>query len=221
MYTGKLVTFGECVLGFLKTYFKGRAKWLKGVWLGKAHSSGAHIIGYQGTLFVTRSVRRWHNLDLQASIEVGPWDHGLASLGHKLVRSKRFSVPEGLVVGKAVPEHAVDHTSDEAAFDPPSGAEEAPIPVPIEASDAQVSIAGQQVSHHGVSSQAGTVSISRFPKSPPISSSPMDVSTASGSGVVGGAEGSAHVEERPEKQAGLSASGQFSLLSIPRSWKKL
>ena len=50
MYTGKLDTFGECV--------QGRAKWLKGIWLGKATSSDAHIVVYQGTLFVTRTVRQ-------------------------------------------------------------------------------------------------------------------------------------------------------------------
>ena len=54
------------------------------------------------------------------SIEAGPWDHGLASLGQRLVPNERIGAPEGLVVGKAFPEHAVDHASDEAASDPPS-----------------------------------------------------------------------------------------------------
>ena len=206
MYTGKLVTFAECVLGFLKTEFKGRAKWLKGIWLGKVHSSDAHIIAYQGTLFVTRSVRRLpiqHNLELLGSIEVGPWDHGLASLGHKLASTKRLSVPEGLVVGKVLPDHEEAYTSDEAASDPPSGVEEPVNAPPIDVSE--FSNAGQQPP--GVSSQAGTVASSPFPKSPPISGSPMDVSAPS-SGVVRGAEDSALVQQRPEKRARLNAISQ-------------
>ena len=81
---------------------------VESIWLGKVHLSDTHIIAYQGTLFVTRSIGRLpvqHNLDLLGSIEVGPWDHGFASLGHKLVSTKRLSVPEGLVVGKVRPDH--------------------------------------------------------------------------------------------------------------------
>ena len=211
MYTGKLVTFGACVLGYLKTEFKGRAKWLKGIWLGKAHSSDGHIIAYEGTLFVTRSVRRLsvqHNLDLLGAIEVGPWDHGLTSLGHKLVSAKRLSIPEGIVVGKALPDHAETHTDDEAASDPPSEVEEAPTLEPSDAVASQAPNSGQTVPHQEVSSQAGTVSSSPFPKSSPTSSAPMDVSSHSGGGVIRGAASSALVEERPEKQARLNAISQ-------------
>ena len=211
MYTGKLVTFGECVLGYLKTEFKGRAKWLKGIWLGKAHSSDAHIIAYEGTLFVTRSVRRLpvqHNLELLGAIEVGPWDHGLTSLGHRLVNTKRLSVPEGIAVGRALPDHAEIYTPDEAASDPPTEVEEAHVEDPPDTVEAQAPVAGQSSSHQGVSSQAGTVSSSPFPKSSPTSSSPMDVSTRSGSGLVRGADSSIRAEERPEKHARLNAISQ-------------
>ena len=111
------------------------------------------------------------------AIEVGPWDHGLTSLGHKLVNTKRLSIPQGLVVGKALPDHAETYTSDEAASDPPSEVVLAHAVAPPDVVESRVPTAGHSSSHHGVSSQAGTVSSSPFPKSSPTSSSPMEVSS--------------------------------------------
>eukprot|EP00434_Breviolum_minutum_P037111 symbB.v1.2.032893.t1/scaffold4013.1/size46388/4 len=185
MYTGKLVSFGEAVLGYLKTEFKGRAKWLKGIW-PFPHSSDAHIVAYQGTLFVTRSVRRLpvqHNLDLLSAIEA-------------------------FLLGKHSQLIQKQYTSDEAASDPPSEVEEAQIAPPQAAVESQDVSVGQQQSQQGVTSQAGTVSSSPFPKSSPIPSAPMDVSTSSGSGVIRGADSSAVPEQRPEKQARLNAISQ-------------
>lgn len=52
------------------------------------------------------------------------------------------------------------------------------------------------------------MSSSPFPKSSPIPSAPMDVSTSSGSGVIRGADSSALPAQRPEKQARLNAISQ-------------
>ena len=149
-----------------------------------------------------------HNLELLGAIEVGPWDHGLTSLGHRLVNTKRLSVPEGIAVGKAFPDHAEIYTPDEAASDPPTEAEEAQVEVSPDTVEAQAPVAGQSSSHQGVSSQAGTVSSSPFPKPSPTTSSPMEVSTRSGSGLVRGADSSIRAEERPEKHARLNAISQ-------------
>jgi len=94
--TGKLVMFGEQVLGPLRTSQKGRPRWLKGIWLRKTYANDAHMVAFQGTLFVTRSVRPLtnpFNLEALGEIEVGPWDHGLASLGHRLIVNKKQNVP--------------------------------------------------------------------------------------------------------------------------------
>ena len=122
--------------------------------------------------------------------------------------ASRLSIPQGLVVGKALPDHAETYTSDEAASDPPSEVEEAPVVAPPDVVESQVPTAGLFTSHHGVSLQAGTVASSPFPKSSPTSSSPMEVSSQLGGGVVRDADSSALVEERPEKQACLSAISQ-------------
>ena len=57
-YRGKLATYGETVLGCLKTRLKGLPQWKKGIWLGKTLSNDCHIIGTASGIFITRSIRR-------------------------------------------------------------------------------------------------------------------------------------------------------------------
>ena len=160
VYTGKLVMFGEQVLGYLRTSQKGRPRWLKGTWLGKTNANDAHIVAFQGTLFVTRSVRRLtnpFNLEALGEIEVGPWDHGLASLGHRLIINKKQSVPVGIAISGPIPEKKDDDEvppPDEAGSDPDTevlGVEdEQSVAVP---SDAVISQSG--ASHPVIPPQAG------------------------------------------------------------------
>ena len=97
---------------------------MKGTWLGKTNANDAHIVAFQGTLFVTRSVRRLtnpFNLEALGEIEVGPWDHGLASLGHRLIINKKQSVPVGIAISGPIPEKKDDDEvppPDEAGSDP-------------------------------------------------------------------------------------------------------
>ena len=61
-YDGKIVCFGEAVLGLVRTSIKGVAKWLKGLWLGKAAINDAHLIcTVGGRLVLCRSIRRTVN----------------------------------------------------------------------------------------------------------------------------------------------------------------
>ena len=61
-YSGKIVAFGETVLGMVRATVKGDAKWPKGLWLGKAVTNDAHLIcTVGGKLVLTRSIRRTLN----------------------------------------------------------------------------------------------------------------------------------------------------------------
>ena len=88
MYTGKLCQFGERALSFLRPSRKGDPKWIPGIWLGKTVSNDGHIVACKDVLYVTRSVRRLpsgFDSKLLQEISVHTWDHGVASLGHRLV----------------------------------------------------------------------------------------------------------------------------------------
>ncbi|CAE7215048.1 unnamed protein product [Symbiodinium sp. CCMP2456] len=92
VYRGTVCRFGERVLGYLKPDGKSSARWRHGLWLGKAVGSDTHIIGVPGGVFVTRSVRRFddsYDPDLASSFDVCVWEHGLSSIGGKLVLGRR------------------------------------------------------------------------------------------------------------------------------------
>ena len=78
-YDGKIVCFGEAVLGMVRTSIKGAAKWLKGVWLGKAAINDAHLIcTVGGKLVLCRSIRRTVNRfdpALHDVVKDFPWQH--------------------------------------------------------------------------------------------------------------------------------------------------
>ena len=95
-YAGTVCRFGEKVLGYIKPDGKASARWRHGVWLGKATGSDTHILGMTGGVFVTRSVRRFSDsfdADLAASFDVCVWEHGLSSIGGKLVLSRKKPAP--------------------------------------------------------------------------------------------------------------------------------
>ena len=119
VYTGRLAQFGEKVLGYIKLAKKGDPRWLAGIWLGKSHSGDCHILVHEGVLFTTRSIRRLPEtscFDIQMlDFEVDPWTHGMASLGHRVMLTPRYTGPEPFSA-PAIP--------DEAASDPPSDREQ-------------------------------------------------------------------------------------------------
>ena len=49
VYSGRIAMFGECVMGFLKTSFKGAPQWVKGIWLGKTMNNDVHIVAVPGS----------------------------------------------------------------------------------------------------------------------------------------------------------------------------
>ena len=76
---------------------KGDPKWFPAIWRGKALSKAVHLLAYEGVIFVSRSIRRVRDnlqLDMLGNIEVGPWDHGMASLGHRLFQSRKYAGPD-------------------------------------------------------------------------------------------------------------------------------
>ena len=95
-YKGKICKYGEQVYGYLQSDAKASARWVKGVWLGKSSRNDVHIIGTSQGVYVTRSVRRlsprdhW-NVELASSVETDVWEHGLSSLGSRLVLAKRVA----------------------------------------------------------------------------------------------------------------------------------
>ena len=58
VYNGRICSFGEVVLAFVKTSKKGAPSWRKGVWLTKSNSSDVHVVGIGEHIVCTRSVRR-------------------------------------------------------------------------------------------------------------------------------------------------------------------
>lgn len=58
MYHGKICSFGEVVLGFVKTSKKGAPSWRKGVWLTKSTNNDVHVVAFGEHVFRTRSIRR-------------------------------------------------------------------------------------------------------------------------------------------------------------------
>ena len=99
MYHGKICSFGEVVLGFVKTSKKGAPSWRKGVWLTKSINNDVHVVAFGEHVFCTRSIRRlpqqW-DLKLAGDVTAEPWNFGLASLGNKLLSSKRIHATSGL-----------------------------------------------------------------------------------------------------------------------------
>ena len=96
-YNGRLAQFGERVFGFIRQDRKGDPKWLPAIWLGKTLSNDVHLLAHEGVIFVSRSIRRVRDnfqLEMLGTIEVGPWDHGMASLGHRLFQSRRYAGPD-------------------------------------------------------------------------------------------------------------------------------
>ena len=96
-YTGRVAQFGERVFGFIRQERKGDPKWLPALWLGKTLSNDVHLLACDGVIFVSRSIRRVRDnfqLEMLGNLEVGPWDHGMASLGHRLFQSKRYAGPD-------------------------------------------------------------------------------------------------------------------------------
>ena len=94
--------YGETVLGYLKTSLKGLPQWTKGIWLSKTISNDCHIIGTPIGIFITRSIRRLpesFQLELLGEITASPWEYGYANLGHRLIYTRRSSLPPGVATG--------------------------------------------------------------------------------------------------------------------------
>ena len=133
VYNGRICSFGEGLLAFVKTTKKGAPSWRKGVWLTKSNTSDVHVVGIGEHIVCTRSVRRlpkqW-DLKLAGEVVAEPWCFGLASLGSKLVSTKRILPPQPLTYAVAN-----QGTPDEAASDPPEsprGALAFPVVIPDE-----------------------------------------------------------------------------------------
>ena len=113
----------------MKTTKKGAPSWRKGVWLTKSNTSDVHVAGVGMHIVCTRSVRRlpkqW-GLKLAGDVVAEPWCFGLASLGRKLVSTKRILPPQPLTYAVAS-----QGTPDEAASDPETPPEASASPVMI------------------------------------------------------------------------------------------
>ena len=78
-------------------------------------NNDAHILAHEGTVFVSRSIRRVpdaFDLKMLGSIETMPCDHGLTALGHRLFQTTKRYVGGGPLPAVGTP--------DEAGSDPPS-----------------------------------------------------------------------------------------------------
>ena len=107
-------------MAYLRQEKKADPKWLPAIWLGKTLSNDCHVLCEKGVILVSRSIRRLpdgFNLEMLGSVESAPWDHGLTSLGHKLIQTKRQQGPGPLAAMPAA------GTPDEAAEDPPAEGE--------------------------------------------------------------------------------------------------
>ena len=128
IYHGKICAFGEVVLGFIKTTKKGAPSWRKGVLLTKSTNNDVHVVAFGELVLRKRSIRRlpkqW-DLKLAGDVTAQPWCFGLASLGNKLLSSKRILPPQV----KTFP-IANAGARDEAASDPDSVYDGAPVMIP-------------------------------------------------------------------------------------------
>ena len=128
LYNGKICAFGEVVFGYVKSTKKGAPSWHKGVWLTKSTNNDVHVVAFGEHVFCTRSIRRlpkqW-DLKLAGDVTAEPWCFGLASLGNKLLSSKRI-MPSQV---KTYP-IANAGTPDAAASDPESVHGEVPVIIP-------------------------------------------------------------------------------------------
>ena len=78
-------------------------------------NNDARILAHEGTVFVSRSIRRVpdaFDLKMLGSIETMPCDHGLTALGHRLFQTTKRYVGGGPLPAVGTP--------DEAGSDPPS-----------------------------------------------------------------------------------------------------
>ena len=108
------------VMGYFRQEKKGGPKRLPAIWLGKTFSNDCHGLCDRGVTLVSRSIRRLPNgfsLEMLGQVESAPWEHGLTSLGHKLVQTKKYQYPAPMPAIKAA------GTPDEVGDDPPSGDE--------------------------------------------------------------------------------------------------
>ena len=179
-------SFGEVVLAFVKTTKKGAPSWRKGVWLTKSNTSDVHVVGIGEHIVCTRSVRRlpkqW-DLKLAGEVVAEPWCFGLASLGSKLVSTKRILPPQPLTYGVAN-----QGTPDEAASDPPEsprGALSFPVMIPDEVTLDELArrapVSGQQ-DEAGIATQgqstssapADVVPVDAAMQEPPLTRGPED-----------------------------------------------
>ena len=156
VYSGRLAQFGERVMAYLRQEKKADPKWLPAIWLGKTLSNDCHVLCDRGTILVSRSIRRLpngFNLEMLGQVESAPCDHGLTSLGHKLLQTKRQQGPGPM------PAMAAAQTPDEAAEDPPSGEEGRGV-VTGEAAEASRAVDVKVDEQHGemeeIPSKAGT-----------------------------------------------------------------
>eukprot|EP00435_Cladocopium_sp_Y103_P066792 s50_g29.t1 len=106
-YSGKLACFGETILAFVRTSQKGLPQWRRGIWLSESSNNDCHIVASGHGLYVTRSIRRLpdsesYQLEPLGEITAAPWEYGYASLGHRLVYSKRSSLPPAVGIGSAL-----------------------------------------------------------------------------------------------------------------------
>ena len=186
VYNGRICSFGEVVLAFVKTIKKGAPSWRKGVWLTKSNTSDVHVVGIGEHIVCTRSVRRlpkqW-DLKLAGDVVAEPWCFGLASLGSKLVSTKRILPPQPLTYAVAN-----QGTPDEAASDPPEsprGALAFPVMIPDEVTLDELArrapVSGQQ-DEAGIATQgqstssapAVVVPVDAAMQEPPLSRGPED-----------------------------------------------
>ena len=186
VYNGRICSFGEVVLAFVKTTKKGAPSWRKGVWLTKSNTSDVHVVGIGEHIVCTRSVRRlpkqW-DLKLAGDVVAEPWCFGLASLGSKLVSTKRILPPQPLTYAVAN-----QGTPDEAASDPPDsprGALAFPVMIPDEVTLDELArrapVSGQQ-DEAGIATQgqstssapAVVVPVDAAMQEPPLSRGPED-----------------------------------------------
>ena len=186
VYNGRICSFGEVVLAFVKTTKKGAPSWRKGVWLTKSNTSDVHVVGIGEHIVCTRSVRRlpkqW-DLKLAGEVVAEPWCFGLASLGSKLVSTKRILPPQPLTYAVAN-----QGTPDEAASDPPDsprGALAFPVMIPDEVTLDELArrapVSGQQ-DEAGIATQgqstssapAVVVPVDAAMQEPPLSRGPED-----------------------------------------------
>ena len=76
-YNGKVVGFGEVVFARIKSSIKGKARWIKMLWLGKLGVSDLHVgVTPGGFLISSRSVRRLpkqYDASLLESLRDMPW----------------------------------------------------------------------------------------------------------------------------------------------------